>query len=88
MSREAKLLILTWVMIGLLVAGGVGFYLGRATAPKTQGILQDGIQPPGSQQLGPQSGQLQGSPFPTGRQQPPQGQQNPPDGGSQPLPQK
>ena len=73
MSREAKLLILTWVMIGLLAAGAIGFYLGRITAPKNQGGPQGEVQQPGSQQQGPQGGQLQGSPLPTGAQRPPQG---------------
>ena len=80
MSTAGKALILTWVMIGLLVAGVVGFYLGRNMVPKNQGIPQGGVQQPGQQ-----GGQPQGSPPPTGGQQPPQGQQqNPPAGGGQP----
>ncbi len=64
MSKAAKALILTWILIGLLVAGGIGFYLGRTTAPK----VQQG-QPPGIQnQDGLRSGQQ-----PTGIQQPLQG---------------
>ena len=64
MSREAKLLILTWVVIGLVIAGVLGFYLGKTIASKGQG----------SPQLpGPQSGQPQVSPLPTGGQQPLQG---------------
>jgi len=66
MSREAKLLILTWVVIGLVVAGAVGFYLGRTTAPKNQEGPQGGVQQPGAQQLGPQGGQQ----LPPGQQQP------------------
>ena len=65
-----KALILTWVMIGLLVAGAVGFYLGRNSVFQNSGGLQGGVQPPGAQQLGPQGGQPQGSPPPTGAQQP------------------
>src|SRR3989344_7874017 len=61
LSKEAKALILTWVVIGLLVAAWIGFYYGRKTAP-TQGQNLPG-QPQGGM-LGPQ---------PSGVQQPPQG---------------
>lgn len=44
MSTAAKALIVTWVMIGLIVAGGVGFYLGRVTIPKGQNQSPFGIQ--------------------------------------------
>ncbi|OGE08261.1 hypothetical protein A3I53_01145 [Candidatus Curtissbacteria bacterium RIFCSPLOWO2_02_FULL_40_13b] len=96
MSREAKLLILTWIVIGLVVAGAVGFYLGRITAPKNQGGPQGEVQQPGPQQQGSQGGQPPGSPLPTGGQKLPQGgptlqqggQQNLPTGGEQPPPQK
>ncbi len=75
-----KALILTWVVIGLLVAGVVGFLIGRNTSP------QPGQQP-GQQPAGIQGGQPQGSPLPSGVQRPPQGQQpTPPAGGGQ-LPQ-
>ena len=65
-----KALILTWVVIGLLVAGVIGFFLGRNTLP--QPGQQAGQQPPGTQ-----GGQPQGSPLPSG-QRPSQGQQTPP----------
>jgi len=78
-SREARLLILTWVAIGLVIAGLVGFYLGKNSLPQNQGGPQGVLQQPGSQQPGPGSGQPQGSPPPTGNQQPPQrGGQQPP----------
>ena len=35
LSKAAKALILTWLMIGFFVAGAIGFYLGRATAPSS-----------------------------------------------------
>ena len=66
MSKAAKLLILTWLMIGFLAAGGVGFYLGRITAPKSQSQNPAGV---GGQQ-------------PTGGQQPNSVQQSPPRGAS------
>jgi len=59
LSKAAKALILTWILIGLLIAGGAGFYLGRITAPKipdqpsgiqTQDGLRDGQQLNGGQQ--------------------------------------
>ncbi|EKD84693.1 MAG: hypothetical protein ACD_38C00171G0003 [uncultured bacterium] len=71
LSKAAKALILTWILIGLLIAGGAGFYLGRITAPKipdqpsgiqTQDGLRDGQQLNGGQQ-----------PLPSGLQQKPQG---------------
>lgn len=65
MSREGKLLLLTWVLIGLAIAGAVGFYLGRTTTLKNLKI----------QQLGPQGGQPPGSPPPGGGQQQPPRQQ-------------
>ena len=74
MITAIRALILTWALIGLLVAGAIGFYLGRITAPKAQGDPPPGsFQQTGSQQLGPQEGQPQASPLPTGRQKPPQG---------------
>ena len=78
-SKEAKLLILTWVVIGFVVSGLIGFYLGRNSIPQNQGGPQGGVQQGEIQQPGPGSGQPQGSPIPTGGQRPPQGgQQNPP----------
>ncbi len=71
LSKTAKALILTWILIGLLVAGGTGFYLGRITASKipaqpsgmqTQDGLREGQQPNSGQQ-----------PLPSGLQQKPQG---------------
>ena len=63
MSKAAKALIITWVLIGLLIAGGIGFYLGRTTVPKGQG------QSPGMQN----QDELRGGQQPTGVQQPLQG---------------
>ncbi len=76
--NATRALILTWVVIGLLVAGVVGFLLGRNTLPQLG-------QQPGQQPAGIQGGQPQGSPLPSGVQRPPQGQQpTPPAGGVQP----
>lgn len=36
MSKAAKALILTWLAIGFLMVGAVGFYLGRMAVPKPQ----------------------------------------------------
>ena len=56
LSKAAKALIVTWLMIGLFIAGAVGFYLGRVTAPKSQSQnAPTGQQPTGGQQ--PNSGQ-------------------------------
>lgn len=44
LSKAAKALILTWILIGLLIAGGIGFYLGRTTAPRIQQNQQSGTQ--------------------------------------------
>ena len=96
LSKAAKALILTWILIGLLIAGGAGFYLGRITAPKipdqpsgiqTQDRLRDGQQPSGGQQ--PLQGGFQqqpqglnrGGPAPSGQQGV---QQNPSINGGQP----
>ncbi len=79
-----KALILTWVMIGLLVALAVGFYLGRNTAFFNLGP-QGGVQQPGFQQPGLQDGKPLGSPLPplpTGGLQ----VQPPKNGLRQPLP--
>ncbi len=48
MSSTAKALIITWMVIGFLVVGAVGFYLGRVTAPKNQSFPTG--QPPLNQQ--------------------------------------
>ncbi len=97
MSKAAKALILTWVLIGLLVAGGAGFYLGRITAPKIPGQpsgmqtpdrLRDSQQLNGSQQplqggFGQQpQGQNKGGPAPSGQQGV---QQNQPINGGQTI---
>jgi len=55
MSPEKKALILTWVGIGLLIAGAIGFYLGRRTAPSPQGPQPGQQQPPGQQPGGGQN---------------------------------
>ncbi|OGK42381.1 hypothetical protein A2954_00875 [Candidatus Roizmanbacteria bacterium RIFCSPLOWO2_01_FULL_37_12] len=102
MSLSTKLLILTWVAIGLSISAGVGFYFGRATAPKTQGQYPPGIRSQDQmfQLVDPQSGPrgMTGIQPPIGGQQPPGGfqqpppntnqggQQIPPPGGGQPLP--
>jgi len=82
MLTAAKALILTWVIIGLLVAGVVGFYLGRRIAPKPQGpdqapMIQQGPAPSGQPNTPPQS------PPPQPGQQPGGGFQKPPQGGNQ-----
>ena len=88
MSKTVKALILTWVMIGFLIAGGVGFYLGRTTAPKIQELNPSGMQPQGG--MMPQGGFGQPPPganqglIPSSERQ--GGQQNPPTGGEQPPP--
>lgn len=82
MSTTAKALILTWVAIGFLLVGAVGFYLGRLTAPKSgqpsqSQMGQQNFQPPQQQQ---QFGQQNFQPSPPQQQgqqnfqQPPQGQ--------------
>lgn len=50
LSKAAKALILTWIMIGLFIAGAVGFYFGRTTAPKSQS--QDATGVGGQQPIG------------------------------------
>ena len=54
MSSTAKALIITWMVVGFLVVGTVGFYLGRATSPNNQSSLNQqgkgGNQPTGSSQ--------------------------------------
>jgi len=47
LSKAAKALLLTWIMIGLLIAGVAGFYLGRRLATKTQAQNPQGTQPQG-----------------------------------------
>ncbi|OGE44507.1 hypothetical protein A3B45_05150 [Candidatus Daviesbacteria bacterium RIFCSPLOWO2_01_FULL_39_12] len=95
LSKAAKALILTWVVIGLIVAGGIGFYLGRTTTPRMQSQPptmqnQDGLrdiqQPIGGQQ--PPPGTNQG-PLPSGAAgqkgpAPQGGQQSPPPDEGQP----
>lgn len=85
MSTAVKALILTWVAIGFLVVGVLGFYLGRITAPRIQpgaGMMPGGMM----QQWGGQEGQKQMMP---GQQQggtgmmPGGGKQMPPEGGFQ-----
>lgn len=58
MSSTAKALTITWMIIGFLVVGAVGFYLGRVTVPKNQTFpigqspnqqQQGGNQPAGNQ---------------------------------------
>ena len=95
MSKATKALILTWVLIGLLVAGGIGFYLGRKTAPMPdlplgmiQNELRNSQQPTGVQQplKGGFEQQPQGikqEPLPSGVRQ--GGQQNQPPNGGQPI---
>lgn len=80
MSTTAKALIITWVVIGFLVVGGVGFYVGRVTAPKPQ--TQGGFnqQPIGGQQQG---GSFQPQPSGTMMQQPQGGTQQQPFGTQQ-----
>ena len=80
MSKAAKALIVTWLMIGLFIAGGVGFYLGRITAPKTQSQNPPGMQQPAGGQQAPRSATP--SAAPSG---PSQGGQQP---AGQPPPQK
>ena len=81
LSTAAKLLILTWVIIGILATGAVGFYFGRKTVPKQQGPDQD----PMMQQGPAPSGQpgMQQSPPPGEGQQPQGGFQQPPQGPNQ-----
>lgn len=69
MSTTAKILILTWVVIGFVIVGAVGFYLGRVTAPPKIIQLQQGNLPTGGQ---PQGGSFM-----------PQKQQMPPGGNMQ-----
>ena len=79
LSKAVKALILTWIMIGFVVAGLVGFYLGRITAPKTQSQNPPGMQQPTGGQQPPRgatpsaapSGPSQGGQQPAG-QPPPQ----------------
>ncbi|MCG2692143.1 hypothetical protein L6272_04940 [Microgenomates group bacterium] len=56
MSSTTKALIITWMIIGFLVIGAVGFYLGRVTAPKNQafpiGQPQNQQQSEGNQPAG------------------------------------
>lgn len=95
MSIAAKALILTWVMIGLLIAGGIGFYLGRKTAPKTQsqpspsqqqsGAQQPGIQQPSTQQPGTQQQQPSGQQLPQGTTQSPAPSGTNPTGSQKPT---
>ena len=86
MSQAAKALILTWVLIGLFIAGAVGFYLGRRTAPKAQGpdqvpMIQLGPAPSGQPNMSPQS------PPPKADQKPQEGFQKPPlEGNQQQIP--
>ena len=68
-----KALIITWVGIGLLVAGAIGFFLGRSNFGQGLGTLNN-IQGPGQ---GPSSGQ-QGQPLQGGQP----GVQPPPSGGA------
>ena len=77
MSQAAKALILTWVVIGLVIAGAVGFYLGRRSAPKPQGsdqapMMQQGPAPSGQPNMSPQP------PPPKADQKPQGGMQKPP----------
>jgi len=80
MSTEKKALILTWVGIGILIAGAIGFYLGRNTTPNRQG-------PQDNQQQLEQPGTGPSLPPPQGGQQP-GGRQNLPPSGVQPPPQE
>ena len=71
MSKAVKALILTWVMIGMLVAGGIGFYLGRITAPESEDRYPPAIQSQGQQPLQggfqqPPQGENRGGPAPSG----------------------
>ena len=56
MTSTAKALIITWMVIGFLVVGAVGFYLGRVTVPKNQtfstGQPLNQQQPNGNQPAG------------------------------------
>ena len=61
LSKAAKALIITWVMIGLFVAGVVGFYFGRKTAPKAQSTVVDRQLQPADQQPAQQGGATQGT---------------------------
>lgn len=94
LSKAAKALILTWIMIGLLVAGGIGFYLGRITVPKpidqnliqmqSRNGLKDDQQTIGNQQP------LQDRPLPSGFRREGSdlkqgGQQNPPTENREPV---
>jgi len=75
-SRAAKALIITWVVIGLLIAGVVGFYLGRKTASKNQDTTVDRQLQPGAQLPAQQGGgtNQESPPLPAGQgtQQKPQ----------------
>lgn len=89
MSTTAKALIITWVIVGAFIVGGVGFYLGRMTVPQPklpsfpQGQQQQGQlnQQPGFQGGQGQFQQPSGFPQPSGQQQ---GQFPPPGGGQLP----
>ena len=91
MSTATRALILTWVVIGFLIIGVVGFYLGRITAPKTQpsfpgGMIQQrqmGLPGQGQQQIIPtgQFQELKGGQQQFGPQKPTGGQQMPGGGG-------
>ncbi|OGL35728.1 hypothetical protein A3F65_03585 [Candidatus Saccharibacteria bacterium RIFCSPHIGHO2_12_FULL_47_16b] len=63
------------MLIGLLVAGAIGFYIGRKTAPKAQNTTTQ-LQPQtdNQQPAQPGGGTSQGSPAPSGSTQPAGGQ--------------
>lgn len=86
MSIVVKILIISWVVVGYFIVGGVSFYLGRMTAPTQQ---QQQFQP---QQYQPQpTGGLQQQPqqgSPTGQPQQFQGGQQPQQFGQPPTQQR
>lgn len=79
MSTAAKILILTWVVIGIVVVGVAGFFVGRLTVPKPL-TLSGGLQQGQQQQFQQQPG---GSPPTGGGGQQQQQQQLPGGGGYQ-----
>lgn len=86
MSRAAEALILTWVMIGLILAGGAGFYLRRMSVSKSASQTLFDTQG-GQRQVQQQTNQPS---LPSGIRQEcpilPQGGQNQQSGTGQPLP--
>ena len=98
MSKATKALIITWVLIGILAAGGIGFYLGKTTATKVQQGQPPGLQNQDGLRSGPQPTGIQ-QPLKGGFEQQPQGikqeplpsgvrqggQQNQPPNGGQPI---